>query len=114
MNKNLPKTIFILGTITAISAGAAVLLSKKENRKKVKDAAEDLSEKANHAIKELEKDYQDLTKNFDSYTKTREYKSNIQNLATSSKEVIKQINLIKDTTVTLLNAFKKLTDKSIN
>lgn len=114
MNKNLVKATFILGTIAATSAGLVALLSKEDNRKKVKETADDLSKKANVFVKELEKDYKEIDKNLGSYTKTREYKQKIDEVSTASREILKQMEVLRRNTADLLQAFRREARKSID
>lgn len=104
--RNILKATLILGTIAALSAGAATLLSEEENQKKLKTATNDFSNKAGKFAKRIEKEYSEASENLNSYTKSREYKDKVQDIAYASKEIIKQLELLKDSSQDLLKAFR--------
>lgn len=104
--RNILKATLILGTIAALSAGAATLLSEEENQKKLKTATNEFSNKAGKFAKRIEKEYSEASENFNSYTKSREYKDKVQDIAYASKEIIKQLELLKDSSQDLLKAFR--------
>lgn len=114
MNKNLLKATVILGTLAATSAGLASLLSKEENRKKVKIAANDISKKANEFIHELEDDYNSLDNNLGKFSKSREYKQRVEEVVHASKEILKQMEILRTNSASLLKAFKREASKSFD
>lgn len=114
MSKKLIKTTLILGTLAAASAGIASLLSSEENRKKVKTTATDLSKKATEIYHELEDDYQELDKNLSKYSRTREYKQKVEDVANASKEILKQMEVLRSTSKELLKAFKREAGKALD
>ncbi len=112
MNKNILKATVILGALAAASAGIAALLSDEQKRKQVKDTAEDLQKKANAFVKELEQDYQELDSNLNKYSKTKEYKEKVEEVSTASREILKQLEIVKENSADLIKAFKKAAQKS--
>ena len=114
MNKNLIKSTLILGTLAAASAGLVALLSKDDNRKKVQKAANDLSVKANTFVKELEEDYKELDKNLGKYSKTREYKEKVDEVSKASREILKQLEILRANSGDLIRAFQREAKKSID
>ena len=114
MSKNLLKVTVVLGTLAAASAGIAAMLSDESNRKKVQEKADDLSKRANVFVKELENDYQELDKNLNKYSKTREYKERVEEVSNASKEILKQLDVLKENSAELLKAFRKVAQKSID
>lgn len=114
MSRNLIRTTLILGTLATAAAGIASMLSSEENRKKVKTTANDLSRKATEIIHELEDDYQELDKNLNKYSKTREYKQKVEEVTNASKEILKQMEILRSTSTQLLKAFKREAGKALD
>lgn len=114
MSKNILKATVILGTLAAASAGIAAMLSDEQNRKKVRSTADDLSKKANAFVRELEEDYQELDENLNKYSKSKEYKQRVDDVSKASKEILKQLDILKENSTELLKAFKKAAQKSID
>lgn len=114
MSNKILKTTFALGTLAVLSAGIASILSKEENRKKVKETAEDLTNKANMFAKELEQDYRELDKNLSSYTKTKEYKEKIDEVSKASREILKQLDILRSNSKDLLIALRQQAQKSVD
>lgn len=107
MNRNIIKVSAVLGTLAVSTALMASMLSDKQNREKAKEALDNARKKANDFASEVKKEYQEIDKNLSEYIKTPEYKKNFQEVAFATKEIVEQLQILKDSTTKLLSSFKR-------
>lgn len=107
MSNKLLKTTLLLGTIAAVSAGMASILSNEDNRKHVKSTTDFLTKKADKFIRDVNDDYQKVNQNLNKYIKSKNYKDKIEDIAKTTREIIKQLESLKQSSSELLKDIRQ-------